>query len=108
MSDELQRIQDWMPLARQAHWSVAKLAKLCGVSPRTLERYFRKNHNQTPEAWLMERRWRQALEILHHGASVKFAASELGYRHSNTFSREFKKQFGQCPSVFANKPVINL
>jgi transcriptional regulator GlxA family with amidase domain len=40
MNAKLNRTSNWLELAIQANWSVGKLAKFCGVSPRTLERYF--------------------------------------------------------------------
>lgn len=92
-------------MARQAKWSVADLAQLCGVSTRTLERHFQETYQQTPEYWLAELRWRQALELVREGASVKAMAAELGYQQASTFSREFKKRFGQCPAMLAAKPA---
>ena len=94
-----------MPLGRQAQWSVVKLSTLCGVSTRTLERYFQETYQQTPEHWLAELRWRQALELVREGVPVKTMAAELGYQQASTFSREFKKRFGQCPAVFATMPA---
>ncbi len=40
--------QDWLKLARQANWSVAKLAELCGVSERTLRRYLQEHRGRRP------------------------------------------------------------
>jgi transcriptional regulator GlxA family with amidase domain len=80
---------------------VTELAGICGVSNRTLERYFQEAYQQTPKHWLAELRWRQSLELVREGASVKAIATELGYQQASTFSREFKKRFGQCPAIFA-------
>jgi AraC-like DNA-binding protein len=104
-NNRLKIIKDWQPLVRQAGWSVSELAKVCGVSVRSLERYFMQTRAQTPEAWLAELRWRQAMELLREGALIKEAASELGYQHGSTFSREFKKRFGRCPTALAKQAV---
>ena len=106
MKGELQQIRDWVQLARRARWSVAELARLCGISTRTLERYFQETHNQSPAVWLAELRWQESMELLGGGTSVKTTAAELGYRQASTFSREFKKRFGQSPVIFANKPAL--
>jgi AraC-like DNA-binding protein len=101
--------QDWLKLARQAKWSVAKIAKLCHFSERTLERHFLKTIHLTPKAWLTEHRQKQAVGLLLGGFMVKQAASHLGYKNPETFSREFKKRCGKCPNTLAlksmNKPL---
>jgi transcriptional regulator GlxA family with amidase domain len=40
MNTKLNHVQDWLKLAKQANWSVSKLAKLCQVSTNTLRRHF--------------------------------------------------------------------
>ena len=99
MNTKLKHIQDWTPLARQAEWTVSKLAKLCGVSVRTLERHFLATHGQKPKGWLAAQRQRQAFELLRDGSSVKETASTLEYDHANHFSREFKAHWGFCPTT---------
>ena len=98
--------QDWLILARQAEWSVAKLAKLCHVSERTLERHFLKTMHQTPKAWLTAQRQKQAVGLLLGGFMVKQASSQLGYKNPETFSREFKKRCGKCPNTYVLAPMI--
>jgi transcriptional regulator GlxA family with amidase domain len=105
MNLRLNQIQNWPEMARRAKWSVIQLATLCGVSIRTLERHFQEMYQQTPEHWLAELRWRQALELVREGTSVKAMAAELGYQQASTFSREFKKRFGQCPATFSTIPA---
>lgn len=74
------------------------MAGHCGVSGRTLCRHFLEHHGKTTSAWLVEQRLRRAGKLLRSGAPVKEVASRLGYRHANTFSREFKKFWGQSPT----------
>ena len=101
MNTKLNHIQDWPELARQANWSVSKLAALCEVSERTLRRYCQRNMNHSPKTWLAEQRQKQAIELLRDGSSVKETSAQLGYRHAETFSRGFKKQCGKCPFEIA-------
>ena len=99
MNAKLKQIQDWTPLARQAAWTVSKLAKLCGVSVRTLERHFLATQGQKPKVWLAAHRQKQAFELLRDGSSPKETASTLCYRYDNHFAREFKTQWGFCPTA---------
>jgi transcriptional regulator GlxA family with amidase domain len=98
-NSRLNNIQDWTELAQQANWSASVLAKKCGVSVRTLERYFLKQMGKNPKAWLAEQRQHHAIELLHDGSSVKETAACLGYKHSTHFSREFKEHWGHCPTA---------
>jgi transcriptional regulator GlxA family with amidase domain len=107
MNARLANIQEWAELARQARWSVVKLAELCGVSERTLRRYFQENRRQGPKAWLAAQRHMQAIELLRDGSSVKETALEVGYQNPETFSREFKKHWGQCPFEMAHKSTAS-
>jgi AraC-like DNA-binding protein len=99
MPAPLGRIQNWPELARQAQWSASALAKLCGVSVRTLERFFQKTTGLSPKVWLQEQRQQQAIKLLKDGRTVKEAADGAGYQHASTFSREFKKYWGVCPVI---------
>jgi transcriptional regulator GlxA family with amidase domain len=109
MNTKLKNIQNWSELSEQANWSVLKLAKLCKISVRTLERYFLKTMNKKPKSWLSEERHKKAAMLMRGGMSVKATALQCGYSHPNTFSREFKKKFGNHPSSIVSEAlgVIN-
>ena len=98
MNARLAKIQDWTKLARQANWSVSKMAEHCGISENTLRRYFRQQFGQTPNQWITDQRFKRAVELIKDGSSIKETASLLGFQHAQTFSREFKKFWGQCPT----------
>jgi transcriptional regulator GlxA family with amidase domain len=91
MSSKLNHIQDWVTVAKQTNWSVTNLAKFCGVSARTLERYFKNWVGKTPKEWLAHQRYLEIQERRRKGLSMKQTAHAVGYKHSSTFSREFKK-----------------
>jgi len=109
VNHKLQHIQNWPELARQANWSVARLAKLSGITRRTLHRHFIKKRGQTPKSWLEEQGQKLAIELLRDGFSVKETAAQLGYACSETFSRNFKRRCGKCPMevalLMATKPT---
>ncbi len=98
MNTRLNHIEDWESLARNSKYSVALLAELCEVSPRTLERFFKKKMGKPPKMWLQESRLKQAKVLLTSGSSVKEVAADLGFRHGNHLSNQFKKITGFCPT----------
>lgn len=99
MHTRLNHIQNWPELAREAKWSVSALARLCGVSVRTLHRHFLKHMGKNTKTWLAEQRQRHALELLRDGSSVKETASCLGYKQPTNFTRKYKVHWGICPSL---------
>ena len=95
---ELKQIADWDRRAARANWSVQKLAKQCGVSPRTLQRFFKGKFGVLPKDWLVRLRMQKATEALLSDGVVKSAASSADYNNPFHFSREFRKHFGYPPS----------
>lgn len=88
----------WESLARQAAFQTSELAKLCGVSERTIQRRFEK-YNIRLGAWLRELRLQHAYACLSKGKTVKEAAYESGYTQLSNFSRDFKALFGVPPRL---------
>jgi transcriptional regulator GlxA family with amidase domain len=101
MNNQLDEIQNWPERARKAKWRVTTLAKNCGVSLRTLQRYFRKNIGVSPKAWLLEQRLLHAKELVQSGLRVKEAAGSLDYKHPNHLTNGFKDYWGYSPT---NRP----
>lgn len=99
MNSRLNHVQDWLSLAKQANWSVTRLAKQCGVSVRALERHFGEVFKRPPKAWISEQRQQCAFQLLQDRNSVKEVAIILGYQHGHHFSREFKKYWGYSPAA---------
>jgi AraC family transcriptional regulator, carnitine catabolism transcriptional activator len=98
MDTKLDQVQDWPERARLAKYSVSMLAKHCGVSVRTLERHFKKEKAKTVKKWLAERRQIDGWEILQKNPCIKAAAANVGYKHTQHFSRDFKAHWGHCPA----------
>ena len=89
---------NWEMIAAQAEYKPSRVAKICGVSPRTMQRYFKKSFGCTLGEWLRAHRLKLAYEKIIGGSSIKSAALDLGYKQLSQFSRDFKKQFGCAPS----------
>ena len=94
----------WEALAKQARYRPQELAELCGVSMRTMQRYFRARYNQTVTDWLREVRLSEAMTYLKGCDSVKQVAFDLGYKQPSHFTRDFKKRFGVPPRSILEHP----
>lgn len=99
MNSRLKHIRDWTALGKKANWSALAMAEYCGVSSRTLHRYFLKTTGKSIREWLAEHRQQQAREFLRGGLSVKETAVCLGYRYPSNFTRQYKNYWGSTPTA---------
>lgn len=99
------RTQDWERMAREADFRPAKMASLCAISERHLQRIFKKYMQCTPSYWLRDLQCRLAKELISQGYSSKAAAAELKFATEAHFCREFKKIFGASPQSYAPNHV---
>lgn len=101
MSGSLLTIEEWEQVAREADFNPGKMATLCSISERQLQRLFRQHLHCTPSRWLRNLQCRQAKQLISQGYSNKSAAAELKFSSESHFCREFKKVFGASPQTFA-------
>jgi AraC-like DNA-binding protein len=101
MSGILLNTQDWERVAKEAQFKPTKMALLCAVSERHLQRVFKKYLQRSPSQWLRELQCRLAKDLISKGYSSKAAAAELNFATDAHFCREFKKVFGVSPQRFA-------
>jgi AraC-like DNA-binding protein len=87
----------WEVLAIRAKYSPRRLAALCHVSQRTIQRHFKSNYNVTVCEWLNILRLDRAYKRLLAGDRIKEVAFELGFKQLSHFSRVFKARFGYPP-----------
>jgi AraC-like DNA-binding protein len=92
-------------LAQTANYDANKLARLCGISVRQLQRYFRRRFQHSPQNWLDDLRMLAAQKLLLSGDSVKKVAIELGFKHTSHFCRQFKYRNNMTPSEFTTLQV---
>jgi AraC-like DNA-binding protein len=97
MNTKLKYIKNWEVLAKQANWSVKKIAKKCGVCERTLRRHVSKQTGKKLKVWLAEEKQKEAIALLCGGFSVKETAAYLGYKQPTNFTRKYKKHWGSPP-----------
>src|SRR3954452_3502631 len=112
MHSRLDRIMDWSALGKEADYEARLLARVCGVSPRQLQRYFKNRFQKSPQAWLDEKRLGEADGYLKSGLSIKETAFLLHFKCVPHFSRQFKIHHGRTPgsvarSIAAEENVAN-
>jgi AraC-like DNA-binding protein len=107
MAGTLVSMQEWEKLAGVAHFNARRLAALCGVSLRQLQRQFRQHVGKAPQDWLNERRIVIAREMLSSGAAIKVVAIELGFKQASHFCRQFKSANQMTPSEFISSRTEN-
>lgn len=90
----------WVELAGAADYNASKLAKLCGLSTRQLQRQFQRRLQRTPQEWLNELRMNTARQMLLSGLPVKRVAYELGFKYPSHFCQRFKSAHQMTPSEF--------
>jgi AraC-like DNA-binding protein len=89
-----------MSLANQSNYQPLKMARLCQISLRHLERTLKVESGCTPREWLKTQRLNNALLMLRKAQSVKQVAYALAYPQIPQFCREFKIRFGITPKEF--------
>jgi AraC-like DNA-binding protein len=87
----------WQSVAIAANFKPAAIAERCGLSLRTIQRYFKKHYGVTLSHWLRNYRLQLAYERLTKGESIKSVAYSLGYKQLSHFSRDFKATYGCAP-----------
>lgn len=84
--------------------SVDEIAKLAGVSQRTLHNMFKKRMGLSPKTFIQMERMQEAESMLSRGeGSVNEVARALGFTNAHHFSVQFKKRFGVTPFQILEK-----
>jgi len=79
--------------------SVADVCKVLGISRRTLQYCFQNLLDTNPVAYLRAERLNGVRRMLRTTHSVTEAAAHWGFWHFGHFSQEYKKMFGELPSL---------
>ena len=77
------------------------MARLLGISVRTLERCCLRHFNQTPNQLYLRTRLQAARNLLfYEEREIKDVAVTCGFSYPSVFTRAFTAQFGQSPRAF--------
>lgn len=79
---------------------LAQTAAAVALSPRTLERRFRRDTGMTLQGWCSRMRLMKAIEMLGTDMSVTRIALELGYSSPAPFIMMFREQLGISPNRY--------
>jgi AraC-like DNA-binding protein len=86
----------------EAKFRPVELARLCGVSLRTLQRHFKLQYRLTIREWIRAIRLQKAYTQLTSGDAVKRVSFDLAYKQVSHFSRDFKSYFGVSPGFLSS------
>src|SRR5260370_42260441 len=106
MSACLLKIEDWEQVAREAGFQPARMAALCRISLRQLERDFEKQFRKTPTEWVRELRCRLALRLAHQNFLNKAIVVELKFSDASHLCHEFKRVYKESPRKFIRRMVM--
>lgn len=87
----------WVRLARKAGWRVKRMARLCGVTERTLRRRFGEGMGRGLGEWLRRRRMEEARDWLARGLTVKEVSGLVGYGSVAALERAYWRYWGVWP-----------
>lgn len=94
------RLRNWKMMAEGADYQPGRLANLCGVSLRQLERQFQGDLGESPSQWLRRERMERAKKVLLRLGSATETAMVMGFSQLSHFSREFKRVVGTSPKAW--------
>jgi AraC-like DNA-binding protein len=98
------RIEKAVAICRRAlshSASNTELARMTGISPRTLIRLFAQITGETPHQYQLQRRLEQACRLMHNPElTIEEIAERTGFYDRFHFSRVFRQQMKITPAVF--------
>lgn len=83
-------------------FDASTLARECHLSLRSLQQILSEG-GHTPAAEIRDRRVDLAAEMITHGSSVQAAARHSGFSDVSTFTRAFRRKFGDAPGQWATR-----
>lgn len=99
--DWLQNLLSYLNNPQNLSLKTNDLAKLTNYRREHLSREFKKYIGKTLEAYITELRIGYSLSLLSDtNLSIAFIANELGYDSQNSFTNNFKKQYGVTPMIW--------
>lgn len=85
-------------------WSVARAARVAGMSERTFLRRFREATGQTPADWLIAARVDRAREVLEISrCSIAEVARLSGFGAATTLRHHFQRRLGTSPAAYRQR-----
>lgn len=93
-------LMDFMEKHFAEDLSMQDFARYTGRSLATFKRDFAKISSLTPQKWLIQRRLKEAYELIFvQNRKAKQVYIEVGFKDISHFYRKFKEQYGTLPSI---------
>jgi AraC-like DNA-binding protein len=96
------RVREFLDDCGSENPSLASLARLADLSSYQLLRAFMRQYGLPPHAWLIQRRVRDARELIGRGVAVAEAAASAGFADQSHLNRHFKRILGFTPGRYRN------
>ncbi|WP_417689947.1 transcriptional regulator FtrA [Roseibium sp.] len=97
----LGRLFDHMRLSLSRQVTLPELARLAGMSERTLLRRFEAATGMTPAKWMLGERLRKARRLLEEGsANMEQIAETCGFGTATNLRHHFRKALGVTPTAY--------
>ena len=97
------RVEDYIRLHLYERLTLSGLAALLDCSTSFLSHNFPLEFGMSLKEYIRRERMEKAKTLLASGHSVKETATVLGYYDEFHFSKEFKRHWGQSPSIFKTR-----
>ena len=99
-------MKEWEEVARESGFNSGKMAALCSISERQLQRLFHRSLGLTPAQYYVTLRLRRARELLQQTAMpITSIAVACGFRSPAHFSKSYRAVFGHPPSQERRPPA---
>lgn len=86
--------------------SITDLATLCNMSLSSFKRNFKKEFNESPNSYIINKRLEKAKSLLQiTDTAIGEIAYDLGFNDPHYFTRIFKKKIGMSPSAYRKSKV---
>ncbi len=99
----LQRAEEHIHTHLRDEFSLLDLTEAAGTSPSTLLRTFNTHHGVSPMQYVKRLRLEAVQRVLRdadpNSHSVGRVAAEFGFRQMGRFSGDYRRAFGELPSV---------
>ena len=92
-----------LPSMCDRHWTLAAMARHCGIQRTQLNKIFQRLTGSSPMEYLFRLRMERAKTLLREsGVRITDIAFECGYGSSQYFANTFRKATGMSPSEYRN------
>ena len=100
---DLATIDNWAILAADVHYRASLLARLFRVTPRRLQREFRRQMNTSPQRVLDMERAKAIKELARKHVRTKDIRLLVDFKHDSQVCRQFHAVFGTSLKEFREK-----